>query len=94
MAGRNFKPSINPNDRYAVSLGIENGKTLIIESYPTEELLEKGYKSWIQSAQEIGLTKPARIRFVDANDKLTSYSKSNGKCMLTDSELMEILGVN
>jgi len=66
----------------------------IIESYPTEELLEKGYKIWKQFAEERGLTKPFRVMFVDVNDNLTSYEKSNGRCMLTDLELIGLQSVN
>lgn len=94
MNNRTITPSSNPDDKYAVAIVIECGDVSLLESYPDEELLEKGYNSWKRFAEYRGLTKPVRIMFIDAEKNPSTYRDSKGRCRLTDSELIDKLGIN
>ncbi len=64
-----FKPNLNSEQRYAVAIYLGNKTVCSIESYPTEETLENGYRVWSEIAKERNLSKPVPIEFIDADGK-------------------------
>lgn len=88
------KPLVSSEDRYAIDLAVGRGCVSLVQGYPTEESLENGYKTWVQFAEERRITKPVRVMFVDADDAPTTYSNSKGRCLPTDSELVEKIRLN
>ncbi|MBI2042924.1 hypothetical protein HYT25_00870 [Candidatus Pacearchaeota archaeon] len=64
-----FEPNFNPEQKYAVAVYIGNKRVCPIESYPTEESLENGYRVWSEMAKKRNLSKPVPIEFTSANGK-------------------------
>ena len=82
MGIEQIKPSVKPEHKYAVALGISGGGVCPLEGYSTEDGLEAGYKIWDSYAKEKGLSRPVPIKFVDKNKNVISYEESKGACII------------
>jgi len=63
-----FEPEVNKDCSFAVA--VPAGKVVVpIQSYETRELLERGYKGWLNYATKSGITKSLPIEFLDKSGK-------------------------
>ena len=65
-----FEPKIRPGDRYAVVVPAEGRLLIIIETYPSLEQLETGYRHWRRYSADGKLTSPFPIEIVDSRPRV------------------------
>jgi len=64
-----FEPKINANHKFAVAVYTGCRKLVILQTYPSLEQLEAGYKDWYKYASKRGVTKPYPVEILDPSLK-------------------------
>ena len=64
-----FEPKINKEHKYAVAVPCEGRRLAMIQTFPTQEALEAGYKGWYLHAKTRGITSPVPIEILNREGK-------------------------
>ena len=67
------------NHKYATALWTDKKIMMMVETYPTIETLEIGYRDYLATAKQKGLTKPWPIELLD----------ETGKCRIVEELILD-----